>query len=97
MNKTVLVEADGEGNVKFRKPLLEDENGGCLVAVSHKELDDLIGRLMSMFELNGDATMREAQKREAKFICRDWLDYIYADSGYSNYTIEKGARIVSIK
>lgn len=47
--------------------------------VNHKDLDHLIGRLMQMFDLNGDVEQRKAQKSQTKMVCREWLDNIYND------------------
>lgn len=80
-----------EGQPKY-KPLIE--NDAYYVLVSHQELDDLIGQLMHMFELNGDVEQRNALKRETKWKCRDWLDDLYEESGYfRDHTVAKDAPI----
>lgn len=82
-------------NRKYR-PLLQDKNNGVFVPVSHGELDDLIGRLMQMFELNGDVEQRNALKQETKWRCREWLDSQYENSGYTNYRTVEAGQIVKI-
>lgn len=56
------------------------------VPIHHGNLDTLVGRLMQMFDLNGDVQQREAQKSSAKMICRDWLDDTYKEvCGYDKW------------
>lgn len=59
---------------------------GYYVLVSHAELDGLVGRLMQMCDLTGDAKQRKALKDTIKQISRDWLDDLYIDSGYNKWT-----------
>lgn len=72
------------------------ENDGYYVLVSHKELDDLIGRTMQMFELNGDIEQRNALKQEFKWRARAWLDNLYADSGYRDFQLSPKAKLVDV-
>ena len=55
------------------------------VPVSHKELDDLIGRLMQMCDLIGDVQQRKALKDTIKRITREWLDSRYENLGYDRW------------
>lgn len=84
--------------VRSYRPLIkEKQNGGYYVLISHAQLDDLIGRLMQMFELNGDAEQRNALKQETKWRCREWLDANYENSGYErNHGISKDAKVTEI-
>lgn len=78
------------------KPIVEN-NGFYFVLVSHKELDDLIGKLMHMFELNGDVEQRNALKQETKWRCRDWLDDLYQESGYDKWQgVQEDANPISL-
>lgn len=79
--------------VLSNKPLIE--LGGYYVMVSHTELDDLIGRTMQMFELNGDVEQRNALKQTFKWQARQWLDSLYHESGYRNHELVPNTRIVS--
>lgn len=78
------------------KPLIQDD--GYYVMVSHRELDDLIGRMMMMFELNGDVEQRNALKQEFKWRARAWLDDIYKMSGYESIVdyLSPEARVINI-
>jgi len=78
------------------KPLIQDD--GYYVMVSHRELDDLIGRMMMMFELNGDVEQRNALKQEFKWRARAWLDDIYKMSGYESIVddVSPEARVINI-
>lgn len=80
MKKVEVIETISE-SVSYR-PMVKEENGAYYVLVSHQELNGLIGKLMHMFELNGDVEQRNALKQETKWRCREWLDDIYTDSGY---------------
>lgn len=79
------------------KPLIEDD--GYYVMVSHRELDDLIGRMMMLFELNGDVEQRNALKQEFKWRARSWLDDMYKQSGYDSVVdgTDSNARILNVK
>lgn len=78
------------------KPLVS--NGGYYVLVSHNEIDDLIGRMMQLFELNGDVEQRNALKQETKWRCREWLDALYEDSGYSrNHSVPENVPIYKLE
>lgn len=72
------------------EPLIRvmEENGpsGYFVAVSHRELDTLIGRYMQMCDLIGDVEQRKALKDTIKSISREWLDDRYTQSGYDKWT-----------
>lgn len=83
-----------DGNVDLR-PLVQ--NGAYYVLVSHQELDSLIGRMMQLFELNGDIEQRDALKQEFKWRSREWLDELYTMAGYTNHHLSEKANIVTIK
>ena len=69
------------------RSLLKDRESGTLgVAISHGELDSLVGRLMEMCDLIGDKEQRTALKSEIKRHCRSWLDDNYFSSGYDKFT-----------
>lgn len=79
-----------EVNLKY-KPLIsvKDKDGkeiAYYVAVSHQELDYLIGRLMQICDLTGDLEQRTALKSEIKHRSRDWLDDLYSESGYDKWS-----------
>lgn len=78
------------------KPIIQDD--GYYVMVSHRELDDLVGRMMMVFELNGDVEQRNALKQEFKWRARNWLDDIYKMSGYDSLAdyVSPQARVVDI-
>lgn len=78
------------------RPLIQTKDGVYTVLVSHKELDELVGRLMQMFELNGDVEQRNALKQETKWRCREWLDALYSDSGYEFYETVDGVEPIKI-
>lgn len=79
------------------KPLIQDD--GYYVMVSHRELDDLIGRMMMLFELNGDVEQRNALKQEFKWRARSWLDDIYKQSGYDSLVdgVDENAHIINVE
>jgi len=77
-----------------KHPLIQDD--GLFVMVSHQELDDLIGRTMQMFELNGDVEQRNALKQEFKWRARAWLDEIYNSSGYRHHNVIPEAKVIDI-
>ena len=72
--------------VSYSRPLVRDTDGFVSVPVSHKDLDDLIGRLMQMCEPTGDVEQRRALKSEIKFRSREWLDGLYSSTGYDKFT-----------
>lgn len=55
------------------------------VPINHQDMDYLIGRLMQMCDLIGDAEQRKALKDTIKQHCRNWLDEEYANHGYDKY------------
>lgn len=66
------------------------------VMISHSELDNLIGSLMHLMDLNSDVQFRDAMKSEIKMRTRQWLDDNYAICGYKDYRYQSGAKVVSI-
>lgn len=72
--------------ISYERPLVRYSDGFVSVPVNHKDLDDLIGRLMQMCELTGDVEQRRALKSEIKFRSRDWLDGLYSSAGYDKFT-----------
>lgn len=74
------------------KPLLHAPTGNpggekyYAVAISHYELDTLVGRLMQMCDLTGDLEQRSALKSTIKQVSREWLDNLYEDAGYERFT-----------
>lgn len=60
--------------------------GQMYVLVSHKQLDYLVGSLMQMCELTGDVEQRTAMKNEIKQRARRWLNDLYCDAGYEEFT-----------
>ena len=80
-------------------PLLSEQTGPHSyvdsVPVNHNDLGNLIGRLMQMFELNGDMEQRNAQKTMGKHICREWLDAIYADK--CAYSVEPYEKLQTVR
>lgn len=99
MNK-VLREIDSSSagkpalNISVHRPLIEKD--GYFVMVSHQELDELVGRLMQMFELIGDVEQRNALKQETKWRSREWLDSLYSLSGYRDHALLPGAKIINL-
>ncbi len=59
--------------------------GGFYTLVSHTEIDSLVGRLLQIADLTGDAVQRKALKDEIKQRVRNWLDDLYEDSGYHKW------------
>jgi hypothetical protein len=84
-------EIDG---IRKYEPLIE--NHGYFVLVSHQELDSLIARLMHVAELDSDKEHRDALKGELKSISRNWLDSLYEEAGYTNYSFEDHGQIVNL-
>lgn len=77
-----------------KKPLIRMDY--IYVMVSHKELDDLIARLMHLAELDSDIEHRTAVKGEIKYRVRNWLDQLYENSGYVNHQLVVGTKVVDI-
>lgn len=71
------------------KPLLTNASGSVYVMVSHEELNSLVARLMHLAEMDSDVEHRNAVKGELKLAARNWLDDLYADSGYVNHTYDE--------
>lgn len=82
-----------EAKVKY-KPIIEAD--GYFVTVSHRELDSLIASLMHVAELDSDKEHREALKGELKSRSRSWLDNLYAESGYRDYSLQPGANVINL-
>lgn len=84
--------------VEYIEPFrnLIEKDGSLYVPVSHKQLDDLIGRLMQMCDLTGDLEQRKALKDTIKNISRRWLDSLYEDGGYHNYEIIDPSKIIKV-
>lgn len=83
-----------------RRPLIEinDKNPqGIYVPISHAELDNLLGSLLHLMDLNSDIQYREAMKQEIKQRARQWLDSEYSNLGYRNYSYVDGARILVLE
>ena len=76
------------------KPLIQQDY--YYVMVSHRELDDLIARLMHLAELDSDKEHRTAVKGELKYRVRNWLDQLYENSGYKNHKLVEGARVLNV-
>lgn len=76
------------------KPLIRKDF--TYVMVSHKELDDLIARLMHLAELDSDKEHRTAIKGELKYRTRNWLDQLYENSGYVHHRLVDGTVVVNI-
>lgn len=53
-----------------------------MVAVDFRHLDNLIGSLCHVADLNSDREYREHLKSEIKQRCRDWLRDQYSIAGY---------------
>jgi len=64
------------------------EGKGDFVAVHHGHLDQLIGSLMHLCELDSDKEHREALKSDIKMRCRQWLNDQYDNAGYQKYLDE---------
>ena len=73
-----------------------DSGNGYYVLVSHMELDGLIAKLMHVAELNSDKEYRDALKGELKSRCRNWLDNLYEESGYSSWALSPNADVHKI-
>lgn len=77
-----------------KHPLIEQD--GVYVMVSHTELDNLIGSLMHLMDLNSDIQFREAMKSEIKMRTRQWLNDTYSSSGYEYGKYISGAKVIGI-
>jgi hypothetical protein len=77
------------------RPLI-DQNGRVYVMISHSELDNLIGSLMHLMDLNSDVQFREAMKSEIKMRTRQWLNDEYCNSGYEYNAYISGAKVIGI-
>jgi len=83
-----------------RRPLIEinsEDPQGVYVPISHAELDNLLGSLLHLMDLNSDTQFREAMKSEIKQRTRQWLDNEYSSIGYRNYRYADGAKILVIE
>jgi len=94
MNKVKVEEKYEVDTPLSDKPLIRKDF--TYVMVSHKELDDLIARLMHLAELDSDKEHRDALKGEVKYRVRNWLDQLYENSGYVNHRLIPGARIINL-
>lgn len=83
-----------EHKIFGKRPLIRQDY--LYVMISHKELDDLVAKLMHIAELDSDKEHREALKGELKYQVRSWLDEQYREAGYENYDIIEGATIVDV-
>ena len=61
------------------------EEGGYWIAVSHRELDHLVGNLMQLIDIVGNLEQSRALKDEIKHRCRNWLDGYYETAGYDTW------------
>ena len=96
MNKSTAIAIEPNELKRQYAPLV-DPGYGYYVLVSHTELDALVGRLMQIFDLNGDVEQRNALKSETKQRCREWLDNAYKEAGYDKWTgLEPGIKPISI-
>lgn len=97
MNKNMnkIINKLDEYRIFNERPLI-DLNGGVYVMISHAELDDLIGSLMHLMDLNSDVQFREAMKSEIKIRTRQWLNDKYSSSGYEYGTYLSGAKVIGI-
>jgi hypothetical protein len=83
-----------KGDTVGSHPLIDFD--GVYVMISHSELDNLIGSLMHLMDLNSDVHFRDAMKSEIKMRARKWLDDNYSICGYINYEYQPGAKVVGI-
>lgn len=83
-----------ETDETYGNPLIGIGKHELYVMVSHRELDELIARLMHLAELNGDKEHRDAVKGELKHRTRKWLDDLYRSSGYINHELREGATVI---
>lgn len=83
-----------KGRLFGPRPLIQKDY--FYVMISHKELDDLVSRLMHVVELDSDKEHRDALKGELKWRVRQWLDEEYREAGYENYSLVPGAQIIDI-
>lgn len=87
--------------VPNERRLLDIKNGiegGYWVAISHKELDHLVGNLMQLIDIVGNPEQSRALKDEIKHRCRNWLDDYYSMAGYDKWQgITNSANPVVIK
>lgn len=74
-----------EIGIEYDKKRLIILDDGDYVAVNHRHLDHLIGSIMAVLDMNGDAIQREAQKSEIKMRMREWLNEQYTGAGYEEY------------
>lgn len=63
---------------------------GDFVAIHHGHLDNLVGSVMAVLDMNGDTVQRDAQKSEIKMRIRDWLNEQYRLCGYEEYKSKEG-------
>ena len=78
--------------VKVKEPnerrLLHIKNGiegSYFVAISHRELGNLVGNLMGLIDIVGNPEQSRALKDEIKHRCRNWLDDHYEMAGYDKW------------
>lgn len=66
---------------KERERLVEVD-GVSNIAINFEHLDNLIGRLCHIADLDSDKEHREHVKSEIKLRCRAWLQDLYDIAGY---------------
>lgn len=77
--------------------IINGDVGSYFVAISHRELDGLVGRLLFLCDIIG-GSQGEALKSEIKTRCRDWLDDHYSMAGYDKWSgVTESANPVEIK
>lgn len=66
------------------KRLIKDPEGTVKVAIDFNHLDQLVGSLCHVMDLNSDREYREHIKSEVKMRCRQWLQDQYDLCGYDS-------------
>jgi len=90
MSKELATESELEKvSVPNQRRLLHisnnDSPGAYYVAISHEELDHLVGSLMAMLDIVGNQEQARALKDATKVKVRSWLDDYYASAGYDKW------------
>ena len=92
---------EARAKIPNERRLLDIRNGiegSYFVAVSHRELDNLVGSLMQLIDIVGSQEQSRALKTEVKQRSRNWLDDLYQMAGYDKWAgVTESANPVLIK
>lgn len=82
-NKTMKEEQDLVSPKQSERLIVTSDSN--MVAIDFRHLDNLIGSLCHVLDLNSDKEYREHVKSEIKMRCRQWLQDQYDIAGYEEF------------